>query len=113
MAKDPYKYFRVEARELLDGLAQGILQLEKDTPAPEVMGRLLRLAHTLKGAARVVKQPGIAELAHTAEGILTTHRDGGLPLSRDQGSELLGLLDGITARLSAINPAIESVVEPR
>ena len=30
MAKDPHKYFRVEARELLDGLAQGILQLEKD-----------------------------------------------------------------------------------
>jgi len=34
MAKDPYKYFRVEARELLDGLSQGILQLEKDTPRP-------------------------------------------------------------------------------
>jgi uncharacterized protein YukE len=32
MAKDPYQYFRVEARELLDGLAQGILQLEKGTP---------------------------------------------------------------------------------
>src|ERR1019366_8460834 len=105
MAKAPYKYFRVEARELLDGLAQGILQLEKDTPTPEVMGRLLRLAHTLKGAARVVKQPGIAELAHTVEGILTTHREAGQPLSKEQGSELLGLLDEITSRLSALEPA--------
>src|ERR1035438_5540694 len=92
MAKDPYQYFRVEARDLLDGLAQGILQLEKDTPAPEVMARLLRLAHTLKGAARVVRQPGIAEVAHTVEGILTTHRDAGQPLSKEQGSELLHLL---------------------
>ena len=105
MAKDPYKYFRVEARELLDGLTQGILQLEKGTAAPDVVARLLRLAHTLKGAARVVKQPGIAELAHTVEGILTTHREAGQPLSKEQGSELLRLLDEITSRLSALEPA--------
>lgn len=105
MAKDPYKYFRVEARELLDGLTQGILQLDKGTTAPEVMARLLRLAHTLKGAARVVKQPGIAELAHTAEGILTSHRESGLPLAKEQGSELLHLLDEITSRLLALEPA--------
>ena len=81
MAQDPYQYFRVEARELLDGLTQGILQLEKgpSTPPSEGVARLLRLAHTLKGAARVVKQPRIAERAHTVEGILTTHREAELP----------------------------------
>jgi two-component system chemotaxis sensor kinase CheA len=110
MAKDPYKYFRVEARELLDGLAQGILQLEKGPCVPEVVARLLRLAHTLKGAARVVKQPGIAELAHAVEGILTTHREEGQPLSREQGSELLGLLDAITSRFSALEPASDVAV---
>jgi two-component system chemotaxis sensor kinase CheA len=105
MAKDAYKYFRVEARELLDGLAQGVLQHEKGTAAPDVVARLLRLAHTLKGAARVVKQPGIAELAHAVEGILTTHRESGLPLSQDQGSDLLRLLDEITLRLAGLEPA--------
>jgi len=107
MAKDPYKYFRVEARELLDGLAQGILQLEKDAPAPEVVARLLRLAHTLKGAARVVKQPEIAEFAHTFEGILTTHREASGPLPREQGSELLRLLDEMSSRLSALESATD------
>ena len=34
MAKDPYRYFRVEARELLDGLTQGVLELEKGSAAP-------------------------------------------------------------------------------
>ena len=109
MAKDPYKYFRVEAREILDGLAQGVLQLEKGTPAPDVVALLLRLAHTLKGAARVVKQPGIAELAHTVEGMLTTHRGAGQPLSKEHGSELLRLLDEITSRLSALEPASDVV----
>jgi two-component system chemotaxis sensor kinase CheA len=107
MAKDPYKYFRVEARELLDGLTQGILQLEKAPPTPEVVARLLRLAHTLKGAARVVKQPGIAELAHTVEGILTPHREAEQPLSKEHGSELLHLVDEITTRLSALEPSSE------
>ncbi len=105
MAKDPYKYFRVEARELLDGLAQGILQLEKGGPTPAAVDHLLRLAHTLKGAARVVKQPGIAELAHTVEGVLTSHREAGKPVSKEQGSELLRLLDEITSHLSVLEPA--------
>jgi two-component system chemotaxis sensor kinase CheA len=105
MAKDPYRYFRVEARELLEGLTEGVLEHEKGTAAPDVVARLLRLAHTLKGAARVVKQPGIAELAHAIEGILTSHRESGQPLSKEQGSELLRLLDEITSRLQALEPA--------
>ena len=105
MAKDPYQYFRVEARELLDGLTQGVLHLEQDPSAPpsEGVARLLRLAHTLKGAARVVKQPRIAERAHTVEGILTTHRESELPLSKAQGSELLLLLDEISSYLADIS----------
>ena len=105
MAKDPYQYFRVEARELLDGLTQGILQLEKEPFAPpsEGVARLLRLAHTLKGAARVVKQPKIAERAHMIEGVLTTHRESELPLSKAQGSALLLLLDEISLHLAVVS----------
>jgi two-component system chemotaxis sensor kinase CheA len=105
MAKDPYQYFRVEARELLDGLTQGILQLEKGPSArpTQDVARLLRLAHTLKGAARVVMQPRIAERAHTVEGILTTCRESELPLSKAHESELLRLLDEISSYLAAIS----------
>lgn len=114
MAKDPYQYFRIEARELLDGLTQGILELEKGACAPpyEGVARLLRTAHTLKGAARVVKQPGIAERAHTIEGILTAHRESEQPLSKAQGRELLLLLDAISLHLADISspsPASETV----
>ena len=73
MAQDPYKYFRVEARELLDGLGRGVLELEKGAGATETGRRMLRLAHTLKGAARVVKQPPIAELAHAIEDVLVPY----------------------------------------
>jgi two-component system chemotaxis sensor kinase CheA len=110
MAKDPYKYFRVESRELLDGLTQGILQLEKGAAPPDVIQRLLRLAHTLKGAARVVKQPEIAERAHAIEDVLTSHRETGLPLTHQQGSDLLRLLDEISARVKTLEPGAEGEV---
>jgi two-component system chemotaxis sensor kinase CheA len=102
MAKDPYKYFRVEARELVEGLTQGVLELEKGSAAPDGVARLLRLAHTLKGAARVVKQAPIAELAHLAEDLLASHRGADEPLPPERANELLRLLDQITSRLRAL-----------
>jgi two-component system chemotaxis sensor kinase CheA len=108
VAKDPYRYFRVEARELLEGLTQGILQLEKGPVTPDQVAGLLRLAHTLKGASRVVKQPGIAELAHAAEGVLAGHRESAQPLSGEQASELLRLCDQIASRLGTLEPEGES-----
>lgn len=102
MAHDPYKYFRVEARELLDQLGKGVLDLEKGSPAPELVQRLLRFAHTLKGAARVVKQKGIADQAHAVEDALAVFREGGASPTRERVDAVLKLLDTITARVSAL-----------
>ena len=43
--------------------------------AARLVQRLLRLAHTLKGAARVVKQPEIADRAHAIEDALSPFRE--------------------------------------
>lgn len=102
MAKDPYKYFRIEARELLDGLHEGALALEKGAAPKEPTARLLRLAHTLKGAARVVKQPAIAEAAHAIEAVLAPFRESDAPVPRDRTGELLRLVDAIAAALGAL-----------
>ena len=102
MAKDPYQYFRVEARELLDGLTQGILALEKGDTGRELLGRLLRFAHTLKGAARVVKQGEVAELAHAMEEILVTRRDAPGTGPGDQVTRLLTLVDTCAERLKPV-----------
>lgn len=74
MAKDPYKYFRIEAAELLDGLDEGMRRLET-SPDAETVRSLLRHAHTLKGASRVVKLVELGDLAHELEDWLAPHRD--------------------------------------
>jgi two-component system chemotaxis sensor kinase CheA len=105
MPKDQYKYFRIEARELLEGLGQTVLQLERGGPQQELVGKILRLAHTLKGASRVVKQPGIAELAHAIESAFAPYRDGGNPIPRDCTDRALGLLDAMAGKIASLDSA--------
>lgn len=102
MAKDPYRYFRVEAHELLEQLGKGVLDLEKGGSAPDLVPRLLRLTHTLKGAARVVKQREIADQAHAIEGILAPFRETQTVVPRDRIEAVLQSLDGIGAGVAAL-----------
>src|SRR6202040_3339300 len=104
MARDPYRYFRVEARELLDRLGKGALELDKGTAAPELIALMLRLAHTLKGAARVVKQREIGDRAHAIEDALAPFRQGGNAVSRDGINATLKALDEISLRMVALTP---------
>jgi two-component system, chemotaxis family, sensor kinase CheA len=105
MAQDPYKYFRREARDLLDQFAKGILELEKSGGGSALIQRLLRVAHTLKGAARVVKQPKIADLAHAIEDVLSPFRESEDGVAREQLDTILSHLDDIGARVRALAPA--------
>ncbi|MFI5891643.1 response regulator [Actinoplanes sp. NPDC051513] len=119
-APDPLRYFRIEARELVDQISAAVLDLDQQ-PGPDLVARLLRFAHTLKGAARVVKQIEIADRAHEFEELLVPHRDDAIPIAADEVRELLRLNDEITRFVAALEqppaqahiPAqAEAAVEP-
>jgi two-component system chemotaxis sensor kinase CheA len=105
MAQDPYRYFRPEARNLLDQFAQGILDLEKNGISAGAVQRLLRLAHTLKGAARVVRQSAIAERAHAIEDALAPFRDRAGDIGRENIDAILAHLDEIGSQIVTLVPA--------
>src|SRR5579871_1849439 len=105
MTQDPYKYFRVEAHELLEGLTEGVLAIEKGIAEHDRISSMLRMAHTLKGAARVVKQPAMAELAHSVEELLSPYRDQELPVPKERAREMLQVLDQVASGLAALGPA--------
>lgn len=112
MAKDQYKYFRIEARELLEGLNQGVLELEKGGREKDLVGRILRLAHTLKGASRVVKQPGIAELVHSIEDAFAPLREERGDVTHERINQVLSLLDAIAIKVAALDaPKTEANAE--
>jgi len=107
MGKDPYKYFRVEARELLDDLTRLVLELDRGTADKSAVAKLLRIAHTLKGAAHVVKQASIADAAHTIEDVLCPYRESDGPVPKPSTSEALLLLEQIGANLRELAPPPE------
>lgn len=112
-AKDPYRYFRLEARDLVSGLQAGALELERGGSPRETVGRLLRLAHTLKGAARVVRLDAIAEVAHRIEDLLGPARESGA-VGQELVSALLTAVDAIESHLAALDrPAQPAAAEPR
>ena len=115
MAADPYKYFRIESREILEGLGKGVLELERSEQPKDVVARLFRLAHTLKGAARVVRQRDVAELAHAMEDALEPLREGTERASRVLVDELLTMIDAMTAKVAALGApeAAPSATEER
>ncbi len=106
---DPFKYFRVEARELCEQLAQSLEALERDRAEVE---RILRVAHTLKGAARVVRLPDIAERAHALEQLAVPLREPERAVDRAAVEAMVALVDAIVGLLPAA-PAASAAAEPQ
>ncbi len=106
---DPYRYFRVEAGELLSSSRRSSSPWREARRRWSSNARLLRVAHTLKGAARVVKQHGIAERSHAIEELLVPIRDQGLPLAPSTISGALGHVDAMRALLLALAPVAAPV----
>ncbi|MCY1076070.1 hybrid sensor histidine kinase/response regulator [Archangium lansingense] len=100
---DPYRYFRIEARELIEQLTQGLFTLADGEGSAQVMPELFRYAHTLKGAARVVGQVPLAEMAHAVEDALSPYRNSGQALPVDSVHEFLRLVGQMAEALDALD----------
>ncbi len=110
---DRYKYFRVEAAEILEALGKGVLDLEKGAAPAELTSKLLRLAHTLKGAARIVKHTRLAELAHAIEDALVPLRDDSSRMDRAGIDAALALLDAMAVEVAGLSgPVVEGGALP-
>lgn len=62
--------FKQESQEHLDTLERGILSLKKDSSQMELLEEMMREAHSLKGAARMLDLQEIESYCHTLESIL-------------------------------------------
>ncbi len=101
-ASDALRYFRIEARELLEQLTRGLLVLEAGSGGPQEVPQLFRHAHTLKGAARVVGQARLAEMAHAVEDALAPFRDSGEALPGEAVRDFLQLVRRMDEELDAL-----------
>ncbi len=80
--------FRMEAEAQCAVLNSGLLELESD-PSPAKIEPLMRAAHSIKGAARIVGLAPLVKLAHSMEDLLVALGEGRFALRSDHIDILL------------------------
>jgi len=73
--------FLAENEEHLQLLDQSIIQLETTGDDPQLLQRIFRSAHTIKGSAGLIGHQRMMELAHGMENVLDALRAGTLPVT--------------------------------
>ncbi len=103
MARDPFRFFKIEANELVEKLNSGFLQLEHDTQDGQLINELFRYAHTLKGASRLVKLNNIGQISHLLEDRLGKVRNNELSINVGHIDWFLQAMTSIKAVVDRLN----------
>jgi two-component system, chemotaxis family, sensor kinase CheA len=100
--------FLQEAREHCSGIERGLVSLEGTPGDRETLDAICRSAHTIKGAARMMKFPDVASVAHRMEDVLDALKIGRVNNSQGISSLLLRGIDTINGMLDRVADGAES-----
>ena len=105
MAFDLKKFigrFAEEARDHIEGLNRGFVELEKNPADEENLNAIFRAAHTIKGSARMLKLTAVTELAHKVEDALGALREKRIAHSRELAGLLFRAVDALSAMVENV-----------
>lgn len=106
--------FTSEAEELLDALSRDLAEFESQGRAvrPELINKIFREVHSLKGLAGMLGFGEISELSHNLEDMLDRLRMGKIAITRDLIDLLYDAVDSLNRLVLAINdPTLEGLVD--
>ncbi len=97
--------FTSEAEELLEALSSGIVELEAqgEEVRPELVNKIFREVHSLKGLAGMLGFTDISELSHNLEDMLDRLRMGKIPIDRQLIDVLFDAVDTLNRLVIAIH----------
>jgi two-component system, chemotaxis family, sensor histidine kinase and response regulator WspE len=88
--------FRTEAEAQTAILNEGLLEIEKDPTSRQWLERLMRAAHSVKGAARIVGLTQVVTVAHALEDCFVAAQKGLIVIGPDLADILLKGADALT-----------------
>jgi len=108
--------FLVEASEILEGLDQDLVDLENNPEDRELLNKIFRGMHTLKGGAGFLNLTPIVEIAHRIEDIFNKLRNDELKLTPEIMDVILEGIDQLKNALEMLKESSElpelSEIEP-
>ena len=96
------KEFLIESFEYLDSLDEDLLTLEQNASDPDLLARIFRALHTIKGTGGFLDFDNLVGIAHAGEGLLDGLRKGTIEANDDIASSLFDLVDAIREVLQSI-----------
>lgn len=106
--------FTGEAEELLDTLSRDLVEFESQGKEvrPELVNKIFREIHSLKGLAGMLGFGEISELSHNLEDMLDRLRMGKIEITRDLTDLLYDAVDSLNRLVIAINdPSLGGLVD--
>jgi len=106
--------FTSEAEELLDTLSRDLVEFESQgqNVRPELVNKIFREVHSLKGLAGMLGFADISELSHSLEDMLDKLRMGKIAISKELIDLLFDSVDGLNRLVIAINdPSLAGLVD--
>jgi len=94
--------FLIESEELLQRMDQDMIALESSPKDPELLNRVFRAMHTIKGTSGFLGYDAVVRLSHRAEDVLNTVRRGDVTLGPRVANVLLAARDQIGKMLEDI-----------
>ncbi len=91
--REIFDEFMLEAEEILENLDQELVELENDPSDKELLNKIFRGMHTLKGGAGFLGLESIIELAHKIESIFDKFRNDEMSLDSDKMDIILEGID--------------------
>jgi two-component system, chemotaxis family, sensor kinase CheA len=94
--------FLTETNESLTVVDGELVKLERDPNNKDVLSRIFRLVHTIKGTCGFIGLPRLEKVAHASETMLGKFRDGVLSVTPDAVTLILESLDHIKSILTQL-----------
>ena len=98
--------FRAELEIHLPALSEGLLELEKDPAQSHRLEALMRAAHSVKGAAKIVGIDGAVQIAHAMEDCFVAAQAGRITLTSASVDILLRGVDALPRVVPAADGSI-------
>ena len=95
--------FRLEAESQAEILSSGVLAIEEQRQSAEIIESLMRAAHSLKGAARIVGLDAAVQVAHALEDVFLAAGDDKISVQPTHADILLTGIDFLSSIAAADN----------
>ena len=94
--------FLMESHENLDQIDRDLVELEQEPDSRDLISRIFRAIHTIKGTSGFLAFSRLEKLAHAGESLLSKLRDGVMPVTPATITTLLATIDGVRSLLAEI-----------